>query len=548
MGKIVQQPRGTTSEEDGIIGLEGQLRVDTTAHNIRVHDGVTAGGHVIPNESRVKQLIATGGEDATGSVLAVESEAALAAAIPSSNLVAVITSNEEQSFWIWKAGAVESDVDLASSVDGFWRRIDSQVNTYIMMWRAGLFTMQVDGSAPDSNEDTTVWLDDGVVKLYNGSAYVAATSALFARLLASIGGYYTGTVSTPDRLASTLVAISDLDGVSELDDVTETGWYLLESTDTDTPTDVNSPILCLFGTDANVQIVFAVDDSGDRWTRTDSGDGWGTWVYTPGIFPDRLQGLPEEITDLDSAVDSGFYALDEAASNLSEATDAAVLALRANTNTGVQIEAHPESEETYLRYKTGIGTFSDPYAILTDKDEHLLAMRYALGIVPGRYMWFASTDAIPSYAMHCDGSAISRTTYATLFGLIGTSFGSGDGSTTFNLPDSGGKVLRAWVDGQTIDSGRSLNTVQTQAVPSHTHTITVVSNGAHTHTVTDKGTSTFGPLSAGSGSGYAAGSGSTTRTTSSSGSHTHTASASTEGSGSDNRMDNISAVLAIVVA
>jgi microcystin-dependent protein len=41
----------------------------------------------------------------------------------------------------------------------------------------------------------------------------------------------------------------------------------------------------------------------------------------------------------------------------------------------------------------------------------------------------------------CDGSAISRTTYATLFAAISTSFGSGDGSTTFNVPDLRGRVM-----------------------------------------------------------------------------------------------------------
>lgn len=48
-------------------------------------------------------------------------------------------------------------------------------------------------------------------------------------------------------------------------------------------------------------------------------------------------------------------------------------------------------------------------------------------------MW--STSTAPSNYNLCDGSAISRTTYATLYALIGTTFGSGDGTTTFNVPD-----------------------------------------------------------------------------------------------------------------
>lgn len=47
----------------------------------------------------------------------------------------------------------------------------------------------------------------------------------------------------------------------------------------------------------------------------------------------------------------------------------------------------------------------------------------------------------PNGWLICDGSAVSRSTYAALFGVIGTTFGSGDGSTTFALPDGRGRVL-----------------------------------------------------------------------------------------------------------
>ena len=52
-----------------------------------------------------------------------------------------------------------------------------------------------------------------------------------------------------------------------------------------------------------------------------------------------------------------------------------------------------------------------------------------------------SGSSAPSGWVMCDGAGISRTTYATLFGAIGTSFGVGDGSSTFNVPDLRGRVL-----------------------------------------------------------------------------------------------------------
>lgn len=49
-------------------------------------------------------------------------------------------------------------------------------------------------------------------------------------------------------------------------------------------------------------------------------------------------------------------------------------------------------------------------------------------------------DAAPSGYLLCDGAAVSRSTYSDLFGVISTTFGAGDGSTTFNLPDLRGRV------------------------------------------------------------------------------------------------------------
>ena len=51
------------------------------------------------------------------------------------------------------------------------------------------------------------------------------------------------------------------------------------------------------------------------------------------------------------------------------------------------------------------------------------------------------SSIIPEGFLECNGQAVSRTTYSSLFNIIGTTFGSGDGSTTFNLPNIQGRVL-----------------------------------------------------------------------------------------------------------
>ena len=58
----------------------------------------------------------------------------------------------------------------------------------------------------------------------------------------------------------------------------------------------------------------------------------------------------------------------------------------------------------------------------------------------GAIQAFAGVNA-PKNWLICDGSAVSRTTYAKLFSVIGTTYGEGDGATTFNLPDLKGRVL-----------------------------------------------------------------------------------------------------------
>ena len=56
---------------------------------------------------------------------------------------------------------------------------------------------------------------------------------------------------------------------------------------------------------------------------------------------------------------------------------------------------------------------------------------------------------VPEGYMHCNGAAVSRTTYANLFSKIGTTYGAGDGSTTFNLPNTVGKFLEGGVEAGT---------------------------------------------------------------------------------------------------
>lgn len=83
-------------------------------------------------------------------------------------------------------------------------------------------------------------------------------------------------------------------------------------------------------------------------------------------------------------------------------------------------------------------------------------------------MWPTSTP--PTGWLKRNGVAVSRTTYSALYGVIGTTFGAGDGSTTFNLPDDRALFERGWDDSRGVDPGRVFGSEQSSQNASHTHT------------------------------------------------------------------------------
>lgn len=83
---------------------------------------------------------------------------------------------------------------------------------------------------------------------------------------------------------------------------------------------------------------------------------------------------------------------------------------------------------------------------------------------------FAGSIAPAGYLI-CDGSAVSRTTYSALFDAIGTTFGSGDGSTTFNIPDLSGRVAMGVSQSHAIATTGGSETVSLTDIPQHTHTV-----------------------------------------------------------------------------
>jgi len=125
---------------------------------------------------------------------------------------------------------------------------------------------------------------------------------------------------------------------------------------------------------------------------------------------------------------------------------------------------------------------------LTTNGSGALAFATIGGVPTGAVFYFAANTA-PTGFLKANGAAVSRTTFAALFAVTGTTYGAGDGTTTFNLPDLRGEFIRGWADDRAVDTGRAFGSAQAADTNllSHTHSSAVTAYGGGS-----QGTLTYG--------------------------------------------------------
>lgn len=166
-------------------------------------------------------------------------------------------------------------------------------------------------------------------------------------------------------------------------------------------------------------------------------------------------------------------------------TPSATTATNNPSTTGISISSSTATNQS----SGGDGAHSNIQPSMTKLTviKHTAATGAGSAVAPGSSVpgyW----STVPAGYLFEDGAEVSRTTYADLFGAIGTTYGAGDGATTFNLPDSRGRIgvnkHDTWTEFDTMGEkvGAKTVTLTIPQLPSHTHI-----QNAHTHALTDPG-------------------------------------------------------------
>ncbi|WP_414500070.1 phage tail protein [Zymobacter sp. IVIA_12111.31 C1] len=194
-----------------------------------------------------------------------------------------------------------------------------------------------------------------------------------------------------------------------------------------------------------------------------------------GNYPEQYKPLLTEGASTTQTVRVVIQVLSSAAITLN-VDPAVVLATRKDLESAVQgLEDRKASKDELNKAIEGLGVqaaarmthSNDALASLegskievADTAQLVEARKLIDALVPAGTVIHVAMSNAPEGYLAANGSAVSRQTYARLFAAIGTTFGGGDGSTTFNLPDLRGEFIRGWDNGRGVDSGRQIGSWQ----------------------------------------------------------------------------------------
>ena len=320
---------------------------------------------------------------------------------------------------------------------------------------AALFSLSSGSSAPSTTTAYMLWADTsaGALKIRNGAdnAFLTFAPDLTATnlgLAPAASPTFTGNVIIPNGTVGTA-------GLQFTGD-TDTGFYRVA---------------------ANEVGITAGGTLSHSFTSTYS------TAAVPLRVPDGTEGAPSITNTADEDTGLFFGAANEVSITTGGTERAQVDSNGVTIKGQKELRLNDSDDSNYIAIKSPATVSSNVTLTLPssdgDADQYLKtdgsgnltwASVSTPASVPTGSVFALATTTVPSGYLECDGSAVSRTTYSTLFTAISTTFGSGDGSTTFNLPDLRGEFVRGWDNSRGIDSSRTFGSAQADAFKSHTHT------------------------------------------------------------------------------
>ena len=322
---------------------------------------------------------------------------------------------------------------------------------------AACFTNNSGSSAPSTTFAYMWWADtgNGLLKLRNGSnnAWITVGSLTDANLALATAASptFTGNVTVPLGTVS-------LPGIRFSGD-TDTGIY--SSTDNTVNIATAGTLSHTFTSNYSTAAVpiRVPDGTAAAPSLTNNGDE-NTGIFFGSADEVSITTAGTERAQFDT---NGLHVLQQKAVRYYDSDNSHYVAIRA---------ASTVSANVTLTLPTSDGD-ADQF-LKTDGSGNLSFATPPTGaFVPTGSVFCMAMTTAPSGYLECDGSAVSRTTYADLFAAIGTTWGSGNGSSTFNVPDLRGEFVRGWDNGRGVDTDRAFASAQGDQLQEHSHEIVV---------------------------------------------------------------------------
>lgn len=493
MAEVRQKMRGTTAELDAVTSLVGHLVYDTQTHNLRIYDGVTPGGHKILtraqlaldtavtayNATRLNGQIGSFYQDASNLNAGTIADARLPTTMAPkiilneldiTGIAPTLDLNESDTGHYWRL-VVDGGI-FSVRHDGVWPPVfytESSGNAVVLgdlfagghkVWTAG-------------NDGAGSGLDADLFEGQQGSFYQNASNLNAglipdARIPATLNGRVFNNAIWIDSAydAAVYYRKSGVDRVLAMFDAV-TDEYRVHLYNT-----VGTWVRHFGFRHADGQFYIGgylacagALHTGNSILHTDGNlqfepGGWMASTFGP-YLSDALAARVKN--------DGGTYNINVSGSaRYLKAVGGQTLNFDWNGQAGqpTWLWGGNDGSNMYVYNPANFYVYHSQFSGDADKVDgaHLVD----IVVPPGAVTHFARNSA-PNGWLKANGAAVSRTTYAALFNAIGTTFGAGDGWSTFNLPDMRGVFARSWDDSRGVDTGRGFGTWQDDALQDHRH-------------------------------------------------------------------------------